>query len=101
MIGIIYYISQKRGLDEFKKIVSNYEKQGILPLPLGLHLSQYNSYVKFENGDIWKTVRCGDGARGHRWNVAYIEHTIPKEEREQLIYPYGLNYIWCATNEFY
>ena len=101
MIGIIYYISQKRGIEEFKKITSNYERQGILPLPLGLHLSCYNSYVKFENGDIWKMVRCGNGARGHRWNVAYSDHMIPKEDREIFIYPYGLNYIWCATKEYY
>lgn len=101
MIGIIYYMSQERGIEEFKKIISNYEKQGIPPLPLSLHLSRNNNYVKFENGDIWKTVRCGDGARGHRWNVAYIEYMIPEEDREIFIYPYGLNYIWCATKEYY
>ena len=99
MIGIIYYKYHKNGREQFKKIIENYKQQNIMPIQL--KFSSERDIVKFENEDLWLTAQCGDGARGRRWNVAYIEHIIPDRDREIFIYPYGLNYIWCATNDFY
>lgn len=102
MIGIIYYKSREEGQKQFFKIINKYEEYySIKPKsPFGIKVSKSQCAVYFENGDIWKTVQCGNGARGNRWNIAYIERTISQKERQLYIYPYGLEYIWCATNEY-
>jgi hypothetical protein len=44
---------------------------------------------------------CNNNAMGTKWNIAYIEHIIPDEERDLFIYPYRLSIPWYAMKDYY
>lgn len=35
--------------------------------------------IKLNNGDYYKALRASDGARGYRWQYAYIDKNINRE----------------------
>ena len=93
MIGIIYYQSWDKGLEHFKEVLKAYDNIGVHPTSLNsLKYSLNNCSVKLDNGDYWRTIRCGDNARGYRWDNAHIENSISTDDIYKYILPYGPNH---------
>ena len=43
--------------------------------------------IELKNGDYYQAVRANDGARGHRWQYAYIDRDIKKEMLDCVVLP--------------
>lgn len=85
MKGIIYCNKIEAGLEQFKKIIEDYNAIGIkCEKP---RISTNQAFVDFDNGDRWTVVKATDGARGYACNVAYIDRMINDDLVEKVIMP--------------
>ena len=85
MKGIIYCDKLETGLQQFKKIIEDYNRINIkYDKPVA---TANSARVIFENGDEWIVVKATDGARGHACNVAYIDRMINDDLVEKVIMP--------------
>lgn len=85
MKGIIYCNKIEAGLEQFKKIIEDYDTIGIkCEKP---RVSANQAFADFDNGDRWTVVKATDGARGYACNVAYIDRMIPDDFVETIIMP--------------
>ena len=85
MKGIVWYNNRSRGEEKISEIIYHYDFMGI-----GIIKqinSKNNSFVIFENGDIWRLVGTTDSARGQRCNVSFIEQSIEKDFIDIIIKP--------------
>lgn len=97
--GIIYYSSDYAvGNAKLQQIVAGYERFGIPTTKC--HYSKNGSRAEFENGDCWSVRYANDGARGSRWNVAYIERCIDYPIFRQVIMPAGCMSPFTAIHLF-
>ena len=85
MKGIIYCQKLETGLEQFKKIIEDYNTIGIKCEKPRVSVNQ--AFIDFDNGDRWIVVRAGDNARGHSCNVAYIDRMIDNKIVEEIIMP--------------
>lgn len=85
MRGIIWAYSRERGIEQLKNIIADYARLYIHPTKQ--RISQYNSWVQFDNGDMWKICAAADSSRGHRANVSYIDRRIPQDIINNIIRP--------------
>ena len=98
MKGIIYCSEYSKGNEMFLDILNNYEKSHIALITK--HIRNIGSFAEFVNGDKWVVVKTGDNARGHRWNIAYIERNISYDIYRTIIspcamlYPYNAIHLW-------
>lgn len=85
MKGIIYCDKLETGLQQFKKIIEDYNR---INIKCDKPVTTANSArVIFENGDEWIVVKATDGARGYACNVAYIDRMINDDLVEKVIMP--------------
>lgn len=93
--GIIYYNSNwENGIAQLKQIEENYNRMKITTIHS--HYMRHGSWVQFENGDVWRVLGVG-GARGYRWNIAYIERSINWNTYRCVIAPAAINFPFAAT----
>lgn len=85
MKGIIWYNNRNRGEEKINEIVNHYNFMGIRIIKK-LN-SKNNSFVIFENGDIWSLVDATESARGQRCNISFIEQSIKKDFINIIIKP--------------
>ena len=85
MKGIIYCNKIETGLEQFKKIIEDYNAIGIKCEKPKVSANQ--AFTDFDNGDRWTVVVVGESARGHACNVAYIDRMINDDLVEQVIMP--------------
>ena len=102
MTGIIYYNTYRKAFEVFKEIVQAYRERGLITdNPIDLKYSNSNCEGHFANGDIWRTVRIGDSARGYRWDTAYIDNDISSDDIFKCIAPYCLHNPWVHHTMYY
>lgn len=75
MIGIVFYGSHFiNGNEQLEEIIKKYTQ-----MKIGIIKNVYNHYgswVKFENGDVWRVIKANKMNRGYRCNIAYVERCI-------------------------
>lgn len=87
MRGIIFGVTYEKALEQFNKIVNNY--QTLYDQDVITHISVGNGLaeVTFTNGDYWRTAIASDSARGLACNIAYIDIDIDPLTIETIIKP--------------
>lgn len=87
MRGIVFGVTYEKALEQFNKIVNNY--QTLYDQDVIEHISVGNGRadVTFTNGDYWRTASASDSARGLACNVAYIDRDIEPYVIETIIMP--------------
>lgn len=84
MKGIIYCNKIEAGLEQFKKIIEDYNAIGIkCEKP---RVSTNQAFADFDNGDRWTVTRINNGL-GQRCNIAYIDRNINDEDIDKIIMP--------------
>ena len=85
MKGIIYCQKLETGLEQFKKIIEDYNGLGIKCEKPKINANL--AFTDFDNGDRWTVVKATDGARGNSCNIAYIDRMINDDLVEKVIMP--------------
>lgn len=85
MKGIIWYNNRSRGEEKINEIINRYDIMGIRIIK-ELN-SKNNSFVIFENGDIWRLVDATESAKGQKCNISFIEQGIKKDFINIIIKP--------------
>jgi hypothetical protein len=85
MKGIIYCQKLETGLDQFKKIIEDYNRLGIKGEKPKINTNL--AFVDFDNGDRWVVMRANENVRGNVCNIAYIDRMIDEELVETIIMP--------------
>lgn len=85
MKGIIWYNNRSRGEEKINEIINRYDIMGIRIIK-ELN-SKNNSFVIFENGDIWRLVDITESAKGQKCNISFIEQGIKKDFINIIIKP--------------
>lgn len=97
MRGIIYYNSNFINANEQLKAIIDKYNQVQIPV-IKCHYKKIGSYAEFENGDIWRVVRANENARGHKWNIAYIERNIDYDIYQCIISPSTAHFPFSAIH---
>ena len=84
MKGIIYCNKIEAGLEQFKKIIEDYEAISIKCESPKVGANQ--AFTNFDNGDNWVVTRINNGL-GQRCNIAYIDRNINDEDIDKIIMP--------------
>lgn len=96
MKGIIWYRDDySKGIEQLKIMINKYERMKI-PVTEN-RFSKYDTYVVFENGDIWKVVGARKCGRANRCNVAYVERNIDYDIYKTIIAPTMINFPFSAV----
>lgn len=96
MNGVVYSPIQAIAKVKLQEVIKDYARIGINPIRQGNN----NSFVYFDNGDIWRAVQANDNARGFKWNVAYIDADTDRTILNQVILPCGIRPPYRAINWF-
>lgn len=85
MKGIIYCQKLETGLEQFKKIIEDYNRLGIKCEKPKINANQ--AFTDFDNGDRWVVAHANENVRGNSCNIAYIDRMIDEELVETIIMP--------------
>ena len=78
MKGVIWTCDQTRdGIGRLKYIRDRYIWSGINPTREVY--SRSNSWIEFENGDVWRVASASESGRGIRSNYAWIDSRADEE----------------------
>ena len=101
--GVVYYNSNlNNAINQLNQIEERYNHMEIATIHK--HYSYYSTQIQFENGDVWRTIRANNNARGYRWNIAYIERSISYNMYHYIInsaanvFPYCGIHLWGEGN---
>lgn len=85
MKGIVWSYVTNDGIEELLKIEKDYNQMGIETQKKVI--STHQSYIIFDNNDIWRVVRASDSGRGYATNISYIDRRIPQDVINTIIKP--------------
>ena len=85
MKGIVWSYITNDGIEQLLKIEKEYNRMGIETQKKVI--STHQSYIIFDNNDIWSVVRASDNGRGHATNISYIDRRIPQNVINTIIKP--------------
>ena len=85
MKGIIWSCVINDGIEQLLKIEKEYNHMGIETQKKVIGTTQ--SYIIFDNNDIWRVVRTSDCCRGYATNISYIDRRIPQNIINTIIKP--------------
>lgn len=63
--------------------------------------SRNNSWVEFDNGDMWRVASASDNSRGIRCNIAWIDSRISREVLQTVVLRTLVSYNNPCYYEFY
>lgn len=90
----IYYKNKEWGKKCFNKIISEIPKEMIERV-----INNDNEMCcRLINGDIIKTIRAGDNARGHKFTSAIVQGDITRKVLQEIIYPCILHPVSIIDN---
>lgn len=87
MRGIIFGVTYKKALEQFNKIVNDYQTLYDQDVINTISVGNNRAQVTFTNGDYWRTAIASDSARGLACNIAYIDIDIDPFTIETIIKP--------------
>lgn len=85
MRGIVWAYNTDDAIAKLLEIEEDYGRLAIKPTNRVIGKSQ--TYIVFNNGDIWRVVRASDSGRGCATNVSYIDRRISQETINTIIKP--------------
>lgn len=85
MKGIVWSYITDDGIEQLLKIEREYNRMGIETQKKVISTPQ--SYIIFDNNDIWRVVRASDSGRGYATNISYIDRRIPQNVINTIIKP--------------
>lgn len=85
MKGIVWYKDYQKGKDKFDQIIKDYVWLNI-KIKKQLISKVSNSWVLFENGDLWHLLPSIECFRGFRTNISYVDSDIDEEYVYNIIY---------------
>lgn len=85
MKGIVWSYITNDGIEQLLKIEKDYNQMGIKTQKKVINKVQ--SYIIFDNADIWRVVRASDSGRGYATNISYIDRRIPQNVINTIIKP--------------
>lgn len=85
MKGIVWSYITNDGIEQLLKIEKDYNQMGIKTQKKVINKAQ--SYITFDNNDVWRVVRASDFGRGYATNISYIDRRIPQDIINTIIKP--------------
>ena len=85
MRGIVWAYDTDDAIAKLLEIEEDYNRLGIKPTNRVIGKSQ--TYIVFQNNDMWRVVRASDSGRGYAANVSYIDYRISQEIINTIIKP--------------
>lgn len=87
MRGIIFGVTYEKALEQFNKILQDYQTLYDQDVINTISVGNGRAQVTFTNGDYWRTAIASDNARGLACNIAYIDIDIDPLTIETIIKP--------------
>ena len=94
MKGIVWYYIYEDGIKQLRQIQANYECLKIKTVRE--RFNRFDSFIEFNNGDIWRLAPGRDSSRGNKINVSYIVRRIEEEVVRCIIKPCTVAYPFQA-----
>ena len=85
MKGIVWSCITDDGIEQLLRIEKDYNQIGIKTQKKVI--SKLQSYIIFDNNDIWRVVGASDCGRGYAANISYIDRRIPQNIINTIIKP--------------
>ena len=85
MKGMVWAYNTDDAITKLLEIEKDYNKLGIKSIKRVIGKSQ--TYIVFNNKDIWQVARASDNSRGHATNISYIDRRISQEIINTIIKP--------------
>ena len=97
--GIIWAYDLDSGNEQLLELKRKYQLLGINPVKERISKT-VNSFIAFDNGDVWRAVYAAESARGQRANISYIDRRIPEDIINCVIKPCTLNIPYSAYHYY-
>ena len=97
--GIIWAYDLKSGNEQLLELKRKYQLLNINPVEERISKTA-NSFIAFDNGDVWRAVYAAESARGQRANISYIDRRVPEDIVNCVIKPCTLDIPYSAYHYY-
>lgn len=80
---IVYGSTRDRAYNKLQDLLDNMKYGKVNRV----NKNSFNFTVELKNGDLYIALLAFEGAKGHKWDYAYIDHRIDKEIVNNIILP--------------